>query len=140
MHAKRQHLVAAAVLEAGTGLALLVVPSAALGLLLGTAKPAPETLLLGRIGGSALLAIGIACWLAHDDAGSPSQRGLLVGLFVYDVAACVLLAYAGAKLRMDGLLLWPAVVVHAALAIWCWHCIRVSPAHSQPDDTHLDPT
>ena len=44
-------------------------------------------------------------------------------MLIYDVAAAALLAYAGLVLNMVGLALWPAVVLHAALAGWCVVCL-----------------
>jgi hypothetical protein len=52
-----------------------------------------------------------------------SQRGLLTGVLIYDLAAAAVLAYAGLFLDMAGLALWPAVALHAALAFWCVVCI-----------------
>jgi hypothetical protein len=108
-----------AVLEAGTALLLLSVPAIPFALLLGVAAPATDALLIARVTGAALLAIGVACWLARKDGPSASQLGLLVGILIYDAAAAALLAYAGVALGMVGMALWPAVAVHAALAVWC---------------------
>jgi hypothetical protein len=116
-------LIVTAAIETATGLALLVVPSVPLSLLLGVSEAAPETFLVGRIAGAALLAIGIASWLARG----PAQVGLVVAVLVYDVAAAALLAYAGLVLRMVGIALWPAVVLHAALAGWCVVCLWAKP-------------
>jgi hypothetical protein len=49
---------------------------------------------------------------------------LLTGILIYNVAAAILLAYAGVALKMIGVLLWPAVAIHAILAIWCFGCLR----------------
>src|SRR5262249_36575021 len=84
-------------------------------------------LLIARVAGAALLAIGVACWLARGDERSPAQLGLLAGVLIYDVAAAVLLAYAGLVLSMVGIALWPAVVLHTALAVWCVLCLWVRP-------------
>src|SRR5262245_305455 len=81
--------------EVGTGLLLLFLPSVLFALLLGASPAAPEALFLGRITGAALLAIGIACWLARSDKHGPAQLRLLIGVLIYDVATAVLLAYAG---------------------------------------------
>jgi hypothetical protein len=120
-------LMATAFVEVGTGLLLLASPSFPLEILLGLDNAAAETLFTGRIGGAALLAIGVASWLARNDTGSPAQHGLLIGVAVYDVGAASLLAYAGMVLRMAGMALWPAVVLHTALAVWCIVCFRLKP-------------
>jgi hypothetical protein len=104
---------------------LLVLPSIPLALLLGVEGAAPETIVVVRLAGAALLAIGVACWGARNDHGRPAQLGLLAGVLTYDVAAAVLLAYAGFVLSMAGLALWPAVVLHAALAFWCLACLPI---------------
>ena len=113
-----------AVLEVGTGLLLLLVPAVPLAALLGVEQAAPEALLVARIAGAALLAIGMASWLARNGEPSTAQSGLLTGILIYDGAAAALLAYAGSGMGMVGLALWPAVVIHAALAVWCMLSLR----------------
>jgi len=116
-------LIVTALVESITGLLLLLVPALAVALLLGASSPAPETLLVSRIAGAALLAIGVDCWMARNDHGRAAQLGLLVGVLIYDLAAAALLAYGGLILNMYGVALWPAVILHAALAVWCLACI-----------------
>jgi hypothetical protein len=93
----------AAVAEAATGLALLIVPSLVGQLLLGeqlTGVPIP----VARVAGIALIALGIACW-----PGPP-----LVGMLTYSALVTLYLAYLGFA-GLSGILLWPAVVLHAIL-------------------------
>jgi hypothetical protein len=113
-----------AVLEVGIGLLLLLVPAVPLAVLLGVEQAAPEALLVARIAGAALLAIGVASWLARGDERSAAQVGLLTGILIYDVGAAGLLAYAGIGLGMAGLALWPAVALHAVLAVWSLQSLR----------------
>jgi hypothetical protein len=94
----------AAIAEAATGLALLIVPSFVGQLLLGeqlTGVAVP----VARVAGIALIALGIACW-----PGPP-----LVGMLSYSALITVYLAYLGVAGGFAGVLLWPAVVVHAIL-------------------------
>jgi hypothetical protein len=116
-----------ALLEVGTGLLLLFVPAVPLALLLGVGGAAPEALLVARVAGGALLAIGVASWLARNGEQGAAQLGLLIGILIYDGAAAALLAYAGLGLGMVGIALWPAVVTHAALAVWCMLSLRTKP-------------
>jgi hypothetical protein len=111
--------------EGATGLLLLVVPSVLFALLLGLEQTSPEAILVARLTGAALVAIGVTCWLARNDHVGPAQLGLLTGVLIYDVGATVLLAYAGLVLSMVGFALWPAVVLHAVLSIWCLFCLPV---------------
>jgi hypothetical protein len=112
-------LIVTALIEAGTGLLLLVLPSLPIALLLGVEHSAAETILVARITGAALLAFGVACWFAPNEHDRRAQVGLLTAILLYDLTAAALLAYAGLVLSMAGLALWPAVVIHAALALWC---------------------
>ncbi|MEP9388849.1 hypothetical protein [Mesorhizobium sp. KR9-304] len=96
----------AALAEAATGLALLIVPSLVGQLLLGE-ELAGAALPVARVAGIALVALGIACW-----PGLP-----LAGMLTYSVAVTVFLAYLGIAGRSDGVLLWPAVVLHAILSV-----------------------
>ena len=113
-----------ALAEVGTGVVLLVQPSVVFRLLLGVSSAAPEALFVGRITGAALLAIAVACWLARNDRHSPAQRGVSIGVLIYDVAAAVLLAYAALELSLAGIVLWPAAALHTVLAGWCVACLR----------------
>jgi hypothetical protein len=124
----RTHLfIATALGEGGTGLLLVVWPSVPLALLLGVEQSSPEALVSARVAGAALLAIGVACWLARGDHDRPAQQGLLLGVLLYDLAATVILAYTGWFSSLAGIALWPAAVLHGALAVWCVFCLRVKP-------------
>jgi len=97
-------LTLAAVAEAATGLALLVVPSLVGQLLLGTGLTG-VSIPVARVAGIALIALGIAC-----------LPGLaLVGMLTYSALATVYLAYIAIRGEWVGPLLWPAVVLHAVL-------------------------
>jgi hypothetical protein len=108
-------LTLSAVIEAGAGLALLGFPSETAALLLGSGLDAPAAVALGRLAGAALCALGVACWLAHRGV----QSGVITAMSFYNVGAVVILGVAGVELRPVGAALWPAVVLHAAMAVWC---------------------
>ena len=120
-------LALAAVVEAATGLALIAVPGFVVRLLLG-AEISGASIPLGRVAGAALLALGVACWLARNDRQSRTARGLVVAMLVYNIVATAVLAFAGIGLGLHGVALWPAVVLDAVMAIWCIVCLRRSPS------------
>jgi hypothetical protein len=97
-------LVLAAVGEAATGLALLVVPSLVGRLLLGE-ELTGVAIPVARVAGIALIALGVACW-----PGPPR-----VGMLIYSAAVMLYLAYVGFAGGLTGILLWPAVVLHVIL-------------------------
>ena len=120
----RSLLTATALIEAATGIALLIAPSLVVELLLGEGLSAPQSLVLGRIAGAALISIGVACWLARKSERNEAQRGLITGLSFYNVAVPTLLLYAAIALEMRGIFIWPGGILHAALAIWCLEFLR----------------
>ena len=120
----KELFIVTAVVEIATGLALLALPAVVLASLLGIQAAVEETLVVSRIAGAALLAIGVTSALTRDDANTPAQRGVLVGILTYDVLVALLLAYAGLAVQMAGAALWPAVVLHTVLTIWCILCLR----------------
>jgi hypothetical protein len=132
MRSQRKLFTASALAEAGAGLPLVTLPALAIWLLLGVREPSPEALIAGRIAGAGLLSIAVACWLGRDDRGSSSQRGLLWALLVYNVGAVTVLASSGATSRVAGVALWPAVGLHAVMAIWCALNLRPSYARADP--------
>jgi len=97
-------LVLAAVTEATTGVALLMVPSL-VGQLLFGGELAGMAVTVARVTGIALIALGVACW-----PGTP-----LVGMLTYNAAVTLYLAYVGFAGGFTGMLLWPAVVLHGIL-------------------------
>jgi hypothetical protein len=114
----KQLLTATAAIEVGAGLALLVAPSVVVLLLLG-ADVSGAAIPLGRVAGAALLALGVACWLARGDARSRATGGLVTAMSLYNLGAVVVLGAAGIQSQTVGIVLWPAVLLHAAMAIWC---------------------
>ena len=97
-------LIVAAAGEAATGAALLIVPSLVGRLLLGE-ELAGVAVSVARVAGIALIALAVACW--------PGKA--LIGMLTYSAAVTLYLAYLGLVGVFSGILLWPAVVVHAIL-------------------------
>jgi hypothetical protein len=93
----------AAVAEVATGLALLIAPSLVGQVLLGQQLAGVATP-VARVAGIALIALGISCWPATP----------LIGMLTYSALVTLYLAYLGFA-GLSGVLLWPAVVLHAIL-------------------------
>ena len=123
----KRFLTLTAIIEAATGLALIGVPAIVVRLLL-RAEISGASMPLGRVAGAALLALGVACLLARDDTQSSAARGLVVAMLMYNIVATAVLAFAGIGLGLHGVVLWPAVVLHAAMGVWCIVCLGRSPS------------
>jgi hypothetical protein len=99
-------LVVVAVGEAATGLAMLLAPALVGQLLLG-AELAGVAVIVMRVTGIALIALGIACW-----PGTPT-----IAMLVYSTLVALYLAWLGVAGDSTGVLLWPAVVLHAIVSV-----------------------
>jgi hypothetical protein len=110
-------LIFAAVGEAGTGVALLVVPALVGRLLLG-AELTGVAVVIGRVTGIALIALGVGCL---------PGRTALCGMLTYSALATAYLAYLAIRGEWVGPVLWPAVGLHAVMTIvlgraWLMSC------------------
>jgi hypothetical protein len=94
------------VAEAATGVALMVAPALVGRLLLG-AELVGVSVVLARVTGIALLALGVGSW--------PGPA--LLGMLTYNALGTVYFASLAFDGKWAGPLLWPAVGLHAVLAI-----------------------
>src|ERR1700754_3702608 len=86
-------LTVTAVVETGAGVALLSVPSVTASLLFGGALGTRTAVSLARVGGPAILALSIACWLTRDAQG-PAARALVTAMVFYNFAVGCVLVFA----------------------------------------------
>ena len=107
-----------AFIEAATGLGLICVPAVIVRLLLGS-ELLSAGIPLGRLAGVALLSLGIACWLASSDTQSCAARGVVTAMALYNIGAVLVLGTAGLLSQPVGIGLWPAVILHAVMTVWC---------------------
>jgi hypothetical protein len=115
--------VVTAVTEVGIGLALMVSPALPVLILIGAPFDTPADLVVGRVAGAALLALGLACCRARAEEHSRAATGIVSAILLYNVAVAGVLAYAGIGLRLFGVGLWPTVVLHVVMAVWCVACL-----------------
>ncbi len=112
---ERVLLSAMGVLEAATGLALLVIPTVLVELLLGATLGTAAGMTVSRIAGAALLALGIACWFTREGG----SRGLLAAMAFYNATVVVVLLAGWIGPGLSGVAFWPAILVHTVMAVWC---------------------
>ncbi len=107
-------LALAAAGEAITGVVLLVYPPIVVRLLFG-AEIAGAGVVMSRIAGMSLIALGLACWPGRE-AGSGATNALRA-MLSYSLLVTLYLGYLGVVRDLVGILLWPAVGVHAVVMI-----------------------
>jgi hypothetical protein len=117
-------LVVSAAVEIGAGVALLTTPLVIVELLIGGTLDSPTALAVARLAGAALVTLGLVCWFASRDSQSRAASGVVAALLFYNTMAVGILLYVRLGLGETGVGTWPAIVLHAALAIWCLACIR----------------
>ena len=104
MKAARLGLVLAGVGESATGAGMLIAPSLVGQLLLGS-ELAGVSVTVARVAGIALIGLGVATW-----PGPPR-----LGMLLYSGAVTAYLGGLGVTGGASGVLLWPAVALHAIL-------------------------
>lgn len=109
-------LTVTAVFEALTGIGLIVFPSMIISLLIGTLPEGAAVTTLAKIAGAALISLAIACWLSRNNAAASE---VAKAIFFYNIVAAVVLGYGAIRYKLSGAGLWPAVLLHAGLAVWC---------------------
>ncbi len=107
----RRVLAASAVIEAMTGIGLVVLPQLLTRLLFGVEATGAGVATCG-VAGVALMALAAACWPRGAEPIAPNCAGLLT----YNGFCGVLLAGIGLQGELVGPLLWPAVAAHLAFA------------------------
>jgi hypothetical protein len=114
------------VIEAATGLALLLAPALLIEVLLGAAPDTLVGMTVARVAGAAVLSLAVACWFGREDVAGKAARGLVAAMLFYNVAVVAILAFGWVRHGISGIAFWPVIVGHVALAVWCAACGLVS--------------
>ena len=96
--------------EASMGVVLFACPAIVVRVLFGS-EIGGASIVLSRIAAVALVGLGIACWPRNP------ARQQLYGMLVYSTLAMLYLIGVGIDGAHVGLLLWPAVALHAVLVV-----------------------
>ena len=110
----------AAAIEIPTALVLISYPALFTQLLFGADISAADQA-LGPLAGFALIALAIACWPSRKAAAPPLST--VLALLAFSLLCVLYLSYRGATGASTGILLWPATIGHAVVALlllWCW--------------------
>jgi len=112
------------VLEVITGLALIFKPAIVIKLLLGVEASGME-MVIGRCFGIGLFGLVFACW--PDTQKSVSGTAAFRGMLIFNALIAAYLAYLGIAGHLGGVLLWPAVALHAVMTGLLVRSMRLDP-------------
>ena len=114
---------ATAIIEVLTGIALILLPTIVVQLLLGSTISTETEFTICRVGGSAILALGIACWLARNDNKSGASNALTAGMLLYNIFVFATLAYSAFISKTTPALI-VALIIHGALGTACLFSVK----------------
>lgn len=117
-----------AIVEVLVGIAFLFVPVYAIGLLLGD-ELSQTGVAASRVLGIGLFSLGISAW---ETAHQKTYHAPRVGICIYNVGIAILLSILGTQGGMNGILLWPATILHALIgAVMLW--VILAPSQKSSD-------
>jgi len=114
-------LTVTALLEGITGLGLVIIPDFLISILLGTSLTDSTSFLICRLAGGALITIAVACWFSRQGVQSSIMVKIMLG---YNFFCIILLVYAALMESIHGPGLWPVVLMHLVLLVWCFSALR----------------
>jgi hypothetical protein len=98
-----------AIVEALSGLGLLIIPGTVARILLGAELSAPLEIVLAMVAGAATCSIALLSWLSRSD---PNARVGFISLLFYNFAVSLILLYAALGLGFKGIPLWGVIIFH----------------------------
>ena len=104
-------LAVAAIVEAATGLALILQPALVVWLLLG-GDISGAGLALGRVAAFSLFSLGLACWV-RTESTLPALRAM----FTYNLLVTAYLTYLALGGELIGKLLLPVLALHGVFTL-----------------------
>jgi hypothetical protein len=107
-----------ALIEVLTGIGLILAPALLVRILLGSEISTETEFTICRVGGSAIIALGITCWLARNDNKSGAAKALTFGMLIYNTMVFATLAYSG-MVSKTTIALVAALIVHLVLGVAC---------------------
>ena len=121
-------LIVTAIFEGLAGAAFLLIPSITVPTLLSVPLNTAGGLVAARLAGAAIIGLAIACWQARDSEKGGAALGIVAAMLFYNVVAAMIIVWAGFRLGIQRPLMWPAMVAHGILGVWClavlWMAMR----------------
>jgi hypothetical protein len=113
---KKTFLTYTAIVEALTGLGLIIIPARVSLILLGSELSGPMETVLAMVAGAAIFSIAMLSWLSRLD---PAFLTPIKVLLCYNIAVSFILLYAALGLGFKVVLLWGVIIFHLYQAVIC---------------------
>lgn len=110
-------LVFTSLVEFSLGISLVIVPSIVLKLLFGI-EDSKSITALSQLTGIVFLCFAIACFPSKNSTDSNINASAFKAMFLYNILAAVYLGYMKFAEQFDGILLFPAVILHSMITIY----------------------
>ena len=111
-------------LETLVGAMALILPASVIEMLLGTLID-PRALVLTRLFGAGIFALGLACLMARKAFRSPAGLAVTYAITSYNILAAAVLFWATTSLVPPSPILWAAAIGHALLSALFVHALVV---------------
>lgn len=112
-------LTVTSIIESAAAVVLLLFPSLFTSLLFGVTLDAPVAVIVARVAGAAIFSLAVACWLVRNDVNKTSAKGLVIAMLFYNTFITLILIYAALFISLSGFGLWPVIVTHTTMSVWC---------------------
>src|SRR4051812_22935170 len=104
------------IIEALTGLGLLIAPAAVTRILLGAELQDSLEIVLAMVAGAAIFSVALVSWLSRKNI--VAVMSLAVLLF-YNFAVSLILLYSTLGLKFSGMFLWGVIAFHLFQTVQC---------------------
>jgi hypothetical protein len=112
----KKFLTYTAIIEALTGLGLIIIPSKVVLLLLGTEMNGSLEIILSMVAGAAIFSLALACWFFRLQSGAPIA---IRAMLFYNFAVASILLYGALQLGFRGSVLWLVIIFHFFQSVIC---------------------
>ncbi len=110
-----------AIVEALTGILLVLVPGRVVSVLFGTELTDKTGIILAMLAGVAIFSLSLICWLlAEQDAALAAVQALLV----YNVTVTFILLYGKFAFGIQGWVLWLIIIFHGVQSLQSLRFLR----------------
>jgi hypothetical protein len=112
----KKFLTYTAIIEALTGIGLLVIPSKVVSILLESELDGSLEIILSMVAGAAIFSLALGCWFSRVQ---PAALTMVRAMLFYNFAVATILLYGALGLGFKGPALWLVIIFHYFQTVIC---------------------